>query len=140
MNNRLKALRKHLGLSQITFAKKIAMSQQGISMAESGVRQLTDRQIITICAVFGVSKEWLLTGNGEMFPVSDADDELIEAYALIGAKDVDPRRKRLAKEIIDIISSMPDESLNALQAFFQSAANVLTQSTPPPDAEKKAED
>lgn len=140
MESIIKRLRKELGLTQSQFADALNITAATVSRIESGKAPLTDRMLHSISMEWNVSENWLRTGEGEMHPVSDEDDSLIEAYALIGAKDVDPRRKRLAKEIIDIISSMPDESLNALQAFFQSAANALTQSTPPPDAEKKDED
>ena len=138
--NQIKYLRTHLKMSQTEFAEKIGISQQTLSGIENNSRTLTDHTVITICSVFGVSEEWLRTGNGEMFPVHPEDDALIEAFALIGAEDLDPRRKRLAKEIIDMILSMPDDSLSALQDFFQNAAKAFSSSPPPPDAEKKDED
>lgn len=73
MHERLKELRKSLGLTQAEFGEKIAMRQTGIAWLESGDRKITDRVIATICAVFGVSEQWLRTGEGEMFPKPDTD-------------------------------------------------------------------
>lgn len=138
--NQIKYLRTYLKMSQTEFAEKIGISQQTLSGIENNSRTLTDHTVITICSVFGVSEEWLRTGNGEMFPVHPEDDALIEAYALIGAEGLDPRRKRLAKEIIDIILSMPDDSLSALQSFFQNAANALASSASANEDKEKDED
>ena len=138
--NQIKYLRNYLKMSQTEFAEKIGISQQTLSGIENNSRTLTDHTVITICSVFGVSEEWLRTGDGDMFPVSPEDDALIEAFALIGADDLDPRRKRLAKEIIDMILSMPDDSLSVLQAFFQNAANALASSASANEEKEKDED
>lgn len=140
MESIIKRLRKELGLTQSQFADALNITAATVSRIESGKAPLTDRMLHSISMEWNVSENWLRTGEGEMHPVSDEDDSLIEAYAMIGAKDLDPRRKRLAKEIIDIILSMPDDSLSALQDFFQNAAKAFSSSPPPPDAEKKDED
>lgn len=134
--NQIKYLRNYLKISQTEFAEKIGISQQTLSGIENNSRTLTDHTVITICSVFGVSEKWLRTGVGDMFPVSTVDDALNKAFSLICAEDIDPRRKRLAKEIIDMILSMPDDSLSALQVFFHNAANALSLFFPPPDFEK----
>ena len=67
MHERIKELRKSLGLTQAEFGEKIAMRQTGVAWLESGDRKITDRVITTICAVFGVDEIWLRTGDGEMF-------------------------------------------------------------------------
>ena len=67
MHERIKELRKYLGLTQAEFGEKIAMRQTGVAWLESGDRKITDRVITTICAVFGADEIWLRTGDGEMF-------------------------------------------------------------------------
>lgn len=136
----IKRLRKELGLTQSQFADALNITAATVSRIESGKAPLTDRMLHSISMEWNVSEDWLRTGNGEMFPVHPEDDALIEAFALIGAEDLDPRRKRLAKEIIDMILSMPDDSLSALQSFFQNAANALASSASANEDKEKDED
>lgn len=89
MKDRLKKLRKTLGLNQKKFAEPLNLSGSGIANYEQGIRPLTDRSISDICRVYGVSEQWLRTGEGEMFEVgSNIDTELTALVAqLINSDD-----------------------------------------------------
>ena len=78
MHERIKELRKYLGLTQAEFGEKIAMRQTGVAWLESGDRKITDRVITTICAVFGVDEIWLRTGEGEMFQTPTRDEQITD--------------------------------------------------------------
>lgn len=67
MNERLKELRKSLGLSQKAFGASINLSPDMISLLEIGKRRFTERVISDICREFSVNRKWLETGNGNMF-------------------------------------------------------------------------
>lgn len=67
MNERIKQVRKAKKLSQKEFAENINLSQNHISNIEKGVRPITDRIISDVCKVYNVNKNWLLSGEGEMF-------------------------------------------------------------------------
>lgn len=67
MIERLKELRKSLGLNQASFAAKIHVAQTTYSQLENGVRKIKDIHVSQICNAFNVSEEWLRTGNGPMF-------------------------------------------------------------------------
>jgi len=75
MNERIKFLRKSLGLTQQNFANRIGMKQNSIALIESG-RNTSDQTILSICREFNVNEEWLRTGNGEMFIQND--NELLQ--------------------------------------------------------------
>ena len=96
INERVKAVRKALKLTQIEFGKKVGISQGHLTSIESGKRAVTDKSIIVICATFGVSEEWLRTGNGEMFGAIDEDVELSKAFSAIIASS-DELIKRIIK-------------------------------------------
>lgn len=69
MNNigkRIKQLRKMLDLSQEEFGKKIGKSASAIARYESGSREIDESTLKLIAKEFGVSEEWLKTGEGEM--------------------------------------------------------------------------
>jgi DNA-binding XRE family transcriptional regulator len=67
MLERLRAVRKKLGLNQWEFARQIGLTQTSISMIEVGKTILTDKNIKLICVTFNVNEHWLRTGQGEMF-------------------------------------------------------------------------
>ena len=79
MHERIKELRKHLGLTQAEFGDKISMRQTGVAWLESGERKITDRVITTICAVFGVDEIWLRTGEGGWQKLKAAAEAIAEA-------------------------------------------------------------
>lgn len=67
MKERLKLLRKSLGLTQTEFAKKLGMTMQGIQKWEYGTVEIKTSSIMLICSTFNVNPDWLLNGTGEMF-------------------------------------------------------------------------
>lgn len=67
MNERIKQIRKSKKLSQQEFGKSLNLSQNHICSIEKGTRAVTDRLISDICRVYNVNKDWLLTGNGDMY-------------------------------------------------------------------------
>ena len=67
MNERLKRLRKTLGLSQEEMGKKIGVGKTSISKLESGENNPSERTVLLICTTFNVNESWLRTGEGEMF-------------------------------------------------------------------------
>lgn len=123
MHERIKELRKYLGLTQAEFGEKIAMRQTGVAWLESGDRKITDRVITTICAVFGVDEIWLRTGEGEMFQTPTRDEQITDfvGKALFGDGDND-----FAKQLLSILAALDDNGWKTLKV----AAEVL----------KKAED
>jgi phage repressor protein C with HTH and peptisase S24 domain len=67
IHERLKYLRKTLGLSQEEFGERIGKSLRTIQYWEAGTVQIPDTALKLISSTFGVSYEWLKTGQGEMW-------------------------------------------------------------------------
>ena len=67
MNERIKAARKALKLSQEEFGRRIGLSKFAISNYENGKQPITERSFSDICREFNICEEWLRTGAGEMF-------------------------------------------------------------------------
>ncbi len=84
MNERLKAIRKELNLTQKEFATKIGITNSGISRLEKGENRLTEQLALSICREYNVNYDWLMTGNGEMFSSAPLTivDELCSQYNL----------------------------------------------------------
>lgn len=79
MNQRIKELRKTLGLSGEQFGEPLGVTRTAISLLESGKNNLTDQMIKLICLTYNVNEKWLRYGQGEMFrPANELSiDELI---------------------------------------------------------------
>ncbi|GAB6393415.1 MAG: XRE family transcriptional regulator [Treponematales bacterium] len=67
MKERIKTLRERLGLSHEDFGSKLSTSKGHVYAWENGNAPLPDAKILLICALWGVSENWLRTGEGEMF-------------------------------------------------------------------------
>lgn len=78
MGERIKELRKALGLTQQKFADGMGVKQNTIAQYESGRNAPIDAVIILICRTYGVSETWLRTGEGEMFKPRSRNEELYE--------------------------------------------------------------
>ena len=78
---RIRFVRKKLGLKQGEFAARIGLTQTSMSMIEIGKSTLTEKNIKLICTTFGVDERWLRTGKGEMFgTVSPYEKELLSIF------------------------------------------------------------
>lgn len=75
MNERVRELRKFLGLSGEKFGEKLGVTRVAISNIENGNRSVTPQMFKAICTTYGVSEEWLRTGEGEMLVPVTTDDE-----------------------------------------------------------------
>lgn len=66
MNERVKELRKALGLSGEEFGNRLGVGRSAVSNIENGYRTLTEQMIKSICREFNVREEWLRHGSGPM--------------------------------------------------------------------------
>ena len=73
MNERIKELRKALGLSGEKFGESLGVQRMAISLLESGKNNLTDQMIKLICLTYNVNEDWLRTGEGSMFNETPQD-------------------------------------------------------------------
>lgn len=81
MNDRIRQLRKALGLSQQEFAARIGRKQSAVSYLEKSGSTVTEQNIKAICSQFSASETWLRTGSGGMFvPGEGRKKELLEAF------------------------------------------------------------
>lgn len=80
MNERLKELRKYLGINQEEFSNKIGVTRSAISRLESGDINFTEQMIISICRAFNVNRLWLVEGIGEMF--TNLPETILDELAL----------------------------------------------------------
>lgn len=78
MNERIKELRKTLGLTQQEFSEKIGVKRNTVAQYEMGRNQPIDTVITLICKEYSVNETWLRTGEGPMFKPRSRNEELFD--------------------------------------------------------------
>ena len=111
---RVKEIRKTLGLTLEKFGERIGVTRGSMSNIENGNRNLTEQMTKSICREFSVDYMWLTTGEGEMF--IDTDDDFIERIDRIMAGE-DEARKNLFKFMLEL----SDDDIAALDRLMKKA-------------------
>ena len=94
MNNRIKAVRKALSLNQTEFGARIGVKQGTVAAYENGSRVPLDSVVVSICREFGVSEQWLRTGQGEMFLRLSREEEITKfAMSIVRNPDSEFQRR-----------------------------------------------
>lgn len=76
MHERIKELRKSLGLNQAEFGARLGVASNTISTYETGTRPVAEPIIKSIVREFGVSESWLRDGTGDMRANMDREEEM----------------------------------------------------------------
>ena len=111
---RIREVRKALGLTLEKFGEKIGMKKNSVSQLENGKNSVTEQVVKAICREYNVDYMWLTTGDGEMF--IDTDDDFIERIDRIMAGE-DEARKNLFKFMLEL----SDEDIAALDRLMKKA-------------------
>ena len=99
MNERIKKIRKEVGLTQQEFAEAIKVKRNTVATYEMGRSIPSDAAISLICREFDVNEEWLRTGEGEMFIEKTKDEQIAEMLADIQLSGEDSCKHRLASAL-----------------------------------------
>jgi transcriptional regulator with XRE-family HTH domain len=67
IRDRVKQVRQTLGMTQVKFAERIAVSTSHLAGMELGVKTINDRILRLISSEFGIDEHWIRTGEGEMY-------------------------------------------------------------------------
>lgn len=112
VSDRLRFLRKELGLSQDEFGRRLGVSNTAISKLEKNERNLTEQMALSICREFRVNYFWLTEGKGEMFTGTPQSvvDEIAEDYKL---DDID-------KKIIEKYLELSEEQRQTIKDYLKS--------------------
>lgn len=108
IGDRIRTVRKQLGLNQTDFGEKIGLKQTSLAQIETGARTATDRTTILICEKFGVNKVWLIEGRGEMFESADMEFERAVDRVMFGESD-------FARRVFKLFGKLSLEEWNKLE-------------------------
>lgn len=120
IGERVKKLRKELGLTLEKFGAPLGVQRSALSMIENDKSGIGDRTILLICREYGVSEKWLRDGEGEMF-VPVTRNEKIARFAGELMKDETPDFRR---QLVEILADLNDEQWDALADFAEKLANI----------------
>lgn len=113
IGNRVRSIRKTLGLNQTQFAEKIGITQRTLSGIEKEAVNLTERNAKEICRVFHVNNAWLQTGEGEMFLEPSEDEQLAQFVGEILAGRPDDMRR----QFLVALSQLDEDGWKGLVQF-----------------------
>lgn len=112
MNTRIRKIRNDNNLTQETFASRLSLTRNYISLVEKGERVPSDRTISDICREFSVNEEWIRTGTGPIYKIvedklsayvseiTDGDDDFIKDLIMV-YMELDESSKKALKKLAD---------------------------------------
>ena len=98
LNERIRAVRHGLGLTQEKFSKAIDISISFLAGIETYMRNVNPRIIRLIIVTFNVNEVWFETGEGEMF--NEGMDPFVAKFTG-GIKKLSPESREFAWKFIN---------------------------------------
>lgn len=124
---RVKAVRKELGMTLDAFGKRVGVTKTAISNIENGARCLTDQMLLSICREFGVNETWLRTGAGEPFMPPSRSEEMGRLVKSLMADKPESFRSRLITALLRFDADGPEWQL--LENIYNSIAADVEKET-----------
>lgn len=114
---RVKEVRKALGLTLEKFGEKLGVGKTAISKIEKEENKLTDQMAKAICREFHVDLHWLTTGEGDMF--IETDDNIIETIDRIMLGE-----NEFHKNLFKTFAKLDESELLALESIIDKFIEV----------------
>lgn len=111
---RVKEVRRTQGLTLEKFGERLGVKKNSVSQIENGHNRLTDQMAKAICREFGVSENWLRTGEGEMIEPTTQSEHLLAYVARISTEP----DKEFQIEFLTAISRMKPEQWKLVEDFL----------------------
>lgn len=108
--DRIRLLRKELGLTQVELGNVIGIKGASVAAVEANTSKLTEAAVKLICTTYKVNYEWLTEGLGDMWQGRDLED-LVEQY-MAGESP-------LAISIMKAFVKLPDEEWARLRDMVE---------------------
>lgn len=114
MNERIKELRKFLGLTLEKFGNRLGVTKVTISRLENGINSVTEQMFRSICREFDVSEKWLRTGEGDMFIIPEDDTAALVSNLL---EEPDDEFYQSILELVRTYEQLSPESRKVIREF-----------------------
>lgn len=133
MKNRLKELRKALGLNQEEFAAALKIGRSTIANYEAGTREPIASVISLITQKWNVNEDWLRTGKGEMFVQVSRADELQRLIDASLSEESGEFKRRIATAIM----RLTPEQLRICTDWIKETFNLVDAPAADPEPERE---
>ena len=133
MKNRLKELRKALGLNQEEFAAALKIGRSTIANYEAGTREPIASVISLITQKWNVNEDWLRTGEGEMFVQVSRADELQRLIDASLSEESGEFKRRIATAIM----RLTPEQLRICTDWIKETFNLVDAPAADPEPERE---
>ena len=132
INQRIKTIRKQLGLNQTEFGEKIGLAQTGVSWIEKDGNTVIEQNIRLICETFGINEAWLRTGEGEREAVSAASDPFLPLQQKHQLSFIE-------EQVLRIYFKLDETARASVCQYVQTVAEAIAE-TPPAEEPPRAAD
>lgn len=114
---RIKAIRKELGLTLEKFGEKLGVTKTTISRIEKGVNNLTDQMARSVCREYNVDYDYLMYGEGDMF--TDLPKTIVDELCMqFDLDDFD-------RAVVEMYLDLPAELRQAIKAKVKDMAQKV---------------
>lgn len=117
MKDRIKKIRKAVGLTQKEFAEKLGLKQNTIATYEMGRIGVSDAVIISICREFGINEVWLRTGEGgdeNMYKKLPDEDRFSLSLGKLSVSE-----NEFVRRGVNLLAETDPEKLKTLEEFMK---------------------
>lgn len=125
MRDRIKILRKTLGLNQTEFGNRLGMSRWAIVNIELDRAPIKPLLIDLICSTFGANKEWLVSGTGPMLADHSRDDQIMDFVASAMSGESDNFKRRL----LSVLARLDEDHWELLEHYIKELVAPLESPT-----------
>ena len=119
LNDRIKLIRKKLGLNQEEFGKRLSITKASISRIEAGINNPSDQTVKLICSEFNVNEDWLRTGAGGEENMFVPDD--MQYFQNVGK--LGNEKNEFKKFYLNMMMGLPDEYWDYIYKEFKKFEN-----------------
>lgn len=117
IGERIKTLRKELGLTLEKLGEKLGVTKSSLSMIENGKANPGEQTILLVCREFNVNEEWLRNGTGEMFNTSSGNQALDELRKEFNLDD-------FSIKLIKAFSELTDEQRASVKNLIENLGDI----------------
>ena len=113
IHNRLQQARKHLGKSQLDFAKELGVSSTSYKNYEKNENPVPSALLVRLCELYPISPSWVLLGKGNMLsepPTKLVRSAILAANAVIAEFDFHPSAEQEEQLICKMFEQLYKEN------------------------------
>lgn len=125
MNERLKILRKTLGMTQQQFADRLRVPRNTIGGYEVGKSNPSDAAVNNICREFGVSETWLRTGEGEMLAAKTKQTEIADITARLFKMDSNSKQYKFIVALSEYLLQLDEKEMQSMLDLIRKLSDAV---------------